>query len=61
MFTKEELSLIIDSVRLRIATFKLVWSGRGNELPDCSEIPAVVGELEELLLKVEELLEKMED
>ena len=56
MFTKEELRLIIDSIKLRVATFKLLWSGKGNELPCPPEAPAIVKELEELLFKIEELI-----
>ena len=53
MFTDRQLSLILGSLRMRLAVLRDLYSRRGLDMPEAKVLPAVVAELEELITEIE--------
>lgn len=58
MFTHRQLELILGSLKQRLAVLKDLYSRRGLDMPEAEVLPPIVAELEELISKVEELIEE---
>lgn len=49
MCKKRELQIVVDSLEMRLATYKTLWSGKGGDMPADGIKPPIIAELEDLL------------